>query len=268
MLLDLVQSGNFQFRDPQYQGHAGSARFEDGGKVVTLEGSPVVNDGEKQLQAARIRLNQTDNSFSANKDVSILMKNSDQKLLVKAEHGEGNAESMLYTGGVRLWRGDAYIRADRLESLGQDKQKMRVRAEGNVQSILQAVRANSEKLEYDDTQGVAHYSGKVHAQKNDMIVESPDIVVNFQNQNLTDLTATDGVTAIRADQRGTGEQAVYIAANDTITLTGKNAQVRDKEHGLIQGSRLIMKKNIQAVSVEGGNGDRTLTQHPVKKAKP
>src|SRR5207253_3726620 len=82
MLLELVQTGNFQFRDPQYQGHAGSARFEDGGKIVTLEGSPVVNDGEKQLQAARIRLNQTDNSFSANKDVSILMKNSDQQLLV------------------------------------------------------------------------------------------------------------------------------------------------------------------------------------------
>ncbi len=268
MLVDLVQAGNFQFRDPQYQGHAASARFEDGGKVVTLEGSPVVNDGEKQLQAARIRLNQADNSFSANKDVSILMKNSEQQLLVKADYGEGNADSMLYTGGVRLWRGDAYIRADRLESRGQDKQKMRVHAEGNVQSILQAVRANSEKLDYDDTQGVAHYAGKVHAQKDDMVLDAPDITVNFQNQNLTDLTATGGVTATRADQRGIGEKAVYVAAMDTITLTGKNAQVRDKEHGLIQGSRLIMKKNSQAVSVEGGNGDRTLTQHPVKNDPP
>ena len=264
MLLDLVQTGNFQFRDPQYQGHSASARFEDGGKIVTLDGSPVVNDAEKRLQAAQIRLNQADNSFSATKDVSILMKNADQQLLVKADHGEGNADSMLYTGGARLWRGDAYIRADRLESRGQDKQKMRVHAEGGVQSILQAVRASSEKLDYDDTLGVAHYAGKVHAQKDDMVLDSPDITVNFQNQNVTDLTATGGVTATRADQRGTGEKAVYVAATDTITLTGKNAQVRDKEHGLIQGSSLIMKKNSQAVSVEGGNGDRTLTQHPVK----
>jgi lipopolysaccharide export system protein LptA len=264
MLLDLVQTGNFQFRDPQYQGHAASARFEDGGKVVTLEGSPVVTDAEKRLEAAQIRLNQNDNSFTATKNVNILMKNSDQQILVKSARGEGNATSMAYAGNVQLWRGDAYIKADRLESYGQDKQNMRVHAEGSVQSILQAVRASSEKLDYDDTMGIAHYQGKVRAQKDDMIVESPDVTVNFRDQNVTELTATGGVKATRADQLGTGEKAVYDAATDFITLTGKNAQVRDKEHGLIQGARLIMKKNGETVSVENGNGDRTLTRHPVK----
>jgi lipopolysaccharide transport protein LptA len=141
---------------------------------------------------------------------------------------------------------------------------MRVHAEGSVQSILQSVRANSEKLDYDDTMGVAHYQGKVHAQKDDMVMESPDVTVNFRDRNLTDLTATGGVKATRADQHGVGDKAVYEAATDVITLTGKNAQVRDKEHGLIQGARLIMKKTGETVSVESGNGDRTLTQHPVK----
>ena len=141
---------------------------------------------------------------------------------------------------------------------------MRVHAEGNVQSIVRAVRARSEKLDYDDAEGVAHYQGNVRAQRDDMTLESPDLTVDFRDQNLTRITAAGGVKATRSDQVGSGEQGVYETATDQITLTGKNAQVRDNEHGLIQGSRLIMKKKDQAVSVEGANGDRTLTKHPVK----
>jgi lipopolysaccharide transport protein LptA len=264
MLLELVQTGNFQFRDPQYQGRAASAHFENGGSVVILEGSANVTDAEKRLEAGQIRLNQGENSFTATNAVSILMKNPGQQILVKAAQGEGNSTAMVYAGNVRLWRGDAYIRADRLESQGQDKEKMRVHAEGGVQSILQAVRASSQKLDYDDMVGMAHYVGDVRAQKDDMVLEAPDVTVHFLDQNLNDLTATGGVTALRADQRGMGDTAVYEALTDAITLTGKNAQVRDKQHGVIQGSRLIMKKDGQTVSVEGGNGERTLTQHGVK----
>ena len=267
MLLELVQTGNFQFRDPQYQGRSATARFEDGGAVVILEGSPVVTDSEKRLEAAQIRLNQKENSFTARKDVRIVTKNSDEQVLVKAARAEGNGELMRYTGNVELWRGDAYIKAERLEAVGREKQGMRVHAEGNVQSILQAVRARSDKLDYDDTLGSAHYLGSVHAQKQDMLMESPDVTVRFRDGNVTEITAIDGVKASRAEQRGTGDRAVYDAATDSITLTGKSAQVRDKEHGLVQGARLVMKKNGETVSVESGIGERTLTQHPVTNNK-
>src|SRR5205085_2098680 len=40
MLLELVQTGNFQFRDPQYQGHANTARFETDRTIGTTDGSP------------------------------------------------------------------------------------------------------------------------------------------------------------------------------------------------------------------------------------
>jgi lipopolysaccharide transport protein LptA len=231
--------------------------------VVTLEGSPVVTDSEKRLEAAQIRLNQKDNSFTANRNVSVLMKNSDEQVLVKGAHAEGSADSMLYTGSVQLWRGDAYIKADRLEAAGQEKTNMRVHAEGKVQSILHAVRGSSDRLDYDDTQGIAHYVGNVRAQKQDMILDSPDVIVNFRDKAVTEMTASGGVNVVRVDQRGSGDRAVYDAATDTVTLTGKNAQARDKEHGLVRGSRLIMKKNGETVSVDGG-GDRTVTQHPVK----
>ena len=267
MLLELVQSGNFQFRDPQYQGRSATARFEDGGAVVILEGAPVVTDSEKRLEAEQIRLNQRENSFAATKNVRIVTKNSDGQVLVKAARAEGNAEMMRYTGNVQLWRGDVFIKADRLEAAGHEKQNLRVHAEGNVQSILQAVRATSEKLDYDDTSSSAHYLGNVHAQKQDMIVESPDVTVRFRDNNVTDITAVGGVRAVRGGQRGTGEWAVYDAATDSVTLSGKNAQVRDQEHGLTQGARLVMKKNGETVSVEGGIGERTLTQHPVSNNK-
>src|SRR5262249_46598043 len=143
MLLELVQTGNFQFRTPQYQGHAQSGRSEDGGNIVTLEGQPVVKDSENQLEAAQIRLNEKDNSFVATKNVSPLMKNSDEPVLVKAARAEGASDSMLYTGNVQLWRGDTYVKAERLTASG-DEQNSKVHAESpggaRVRSNLQNVR--------------------------------------------------------------------------------------------------------------------------------
>ena len=115
-----------------------------------------------------------------------------------------------------------------IEAVGREKQHMRVHAESNVQSILQAVRARSDKLDYDDTLGSAHYLGSVHAQKQDMLMESPDVTVRFRDGNVTEITAIDGVKASRAEQRGTGGErshggAAYILCRD---FTGRY----DAEH--------------------------------------
>jgi lipopolysaccharide transport protein LptA len=268
MLIDLLQTGNFVFQTPQYQGRAQSGKSEDGGDVVTLEGSPVVNDSEKQLQAAQIRLNQKDNSFVATKNVTTLMKNSDERVLVKAAKAEGGSNSMLYTGNVQLWRGDTYVKAERLTASG-DQENSKVHAEspgaGRVQSNLQNVRATSNALDYDQAGGTIHYTGNVEARKQDMIVVTPEMTVHFRDNNVTDMTASGGVKVTREDQIGTGERAVYDAATDSVTLTGKNAQVRDRERGLMQGPSVTMRNKAQNVVVQGAAAERTTTQHPVKK---
>jgi len=273
MLIDLVQTGNFQFRTSQYKGHAQNGKFEDGGNIVILEGAPVVNDSEKQLEAAQIRLNEKDNSFIATKGVRTLMKGSDEQVLVKADRAEGASDSMLYTGNVQLWRGDTYVKAARLtaagQGQGQGQQNSKVHAEaapgGKVQSNLQNVRAASDILDYDEAQENIHYTGHVRAQKQDMIVEAPDVTVHFHENSVTEMVATGGVKVTRQDQIGNGERAVYEGATDVVTLTGKNAQIRDKEHGLSQGPTLTMRNKGQNVSVQSGNGERTVSQHPVKK---
>jgi lipopolysaccharide transport protein LptA len=267
MLIDLLQTGNFVFQTPQYQGRAQSGKFEDGGDVVTLEGSPVVNDSEKQMQAAQIRLNQKDNSFVATKNVTALMKNSDERVLIKAAKAEGGSNSMLYTGNVQLWRGDTYVKAERLTASG-DQENSKVHAEspgGRVQSNLQNVQAKSDLLDYDQAGGSIHYTGNVEARKQDMIVVTPEMTVHFRDNNVTDMTASGGVKVTREDQIGTGERAVYDAATDIVTLTGKNAQVRDREHGLMQGPSVTMRNKGQNVVVQGGAAERTTTRHPVKK---
>jgi LPS export ABC transporter protein LptC/lipopolysaccharide transport protein LptA len=267
MLKELVQSGNFQFRTPQYEGRAKTGRFEQGGTVITLQGSSVVNDSEKRLEAEQIVVNQENNSFVATKNVSTLMKNSTEPVLVKAARAESSADSMVYTGGVQLWRGDVFIRAELLRALGKDRANAKVHAEGGpqapVQSTIQNVRTTSDTLDYDNAGGVARYLGHVHAKKQDMILQSPDLLVHFRDNNVTDIVASGGVVVDRADQHGIGERAVYDAATDVVTLTGKNVEVRDNER-LVKGSKLTMTSKGQNASVEAEKGERTVSRHPIK----
>jgi LPS export ABC transporter protein LptC/lipopolysaccharide transport protein LptA len=268
MLIELVQIGHFQFRTPQYQGHANQGTSKD--NIVVLEGgAPVVDASDKHIEAARIQLNQQDNSFVATKDVRTVMKNSDQPIKVKAASAEGGSESMLYKGNVQLWRGDTYIKADRLTASGGGEQNTKVHAEaaagGKVESTLKNVHSKSETLDYDEAGGTVHYTGHVWARKQDMIVEAPDMIVHSHDQTVTEIVASGGVKVTREDQIGTGERAVYDGTTDIVTLTGKPAQVRDPERGLSQGPLLEMLNKAKNVLVQGGNGERTVTQHPVVK---
>jgi LPS export ABC transporter protein LptC/lipopolysaccharide transport protein LptA len=284
MLLELLQTGNFQFRTPQYNGHAQTGRFEEGGTVITLDGSPIVNDSEKRLEAAQIRINQKDNSFVATRNVSTVILNQassgtgrsarpgePERVVVKATHAEGNADSMFYTGNVRLWRGEAYIAAERLKALGQGQQNAKIHAEGvpgkKVESRLQNIRATSDTLDYDDAAGLIRYLGGVRAQKQDMILETPDMTVHSRDGTVTEIVASGGVMVKRVDGSGSGEKAVYDAATDLVTFTGNPAQVRDKEHGSVQGSTFTMNNKGETVSVTAGNGGRTITKHPVNNGR-
>jgi LPS export ABC transporter protein LptC/lipopolysaccharide transport protein LptA len=275
MLVSLVQTGRFEFHDPERQGRAQSARFDNGGTIVTLQGSAVVTDSQSRIEAPEIRLDQEHNSFVATKNVTTLMKGekSEDQTLVKSSRAEGGPDLVVYMGNVQLWRGDSYLKAHRLEAVGQGqlRQGSRIHAEAmpgsRVESFMQNIRALSDTLDYDDGRGVIHYIGNVQARKQDMIMKAPDMVVTLQDNNVREIVASGGVTVNRADEIGTGERAVYDAATDVVTLTGKNAQLRDKEHGTQQGNIFTMRNKGERVTVKGGDGERTVTKHPVKPAK-
>jgi lipopolysaccharide export system protein LptA len=268
-LSELVQTGNFEFKDEKYSGRAQNARFEENGGVVTLEGSPVVTDAEKRLEAAEIRLNQKDNSFVATRNVRTFMRQGADPFFVKSARAEGGADSMIFTGSVELWRDPTYIKADvvRAASLGKTN---KLYAEGTgksqVQTNFNGIRATSNTLDYDDSRNIAHYTGNVRAQKQDMILEASDLIVTLraQEKSVSEITASGGVVVTRGNQRGTGAHAVYDAASELVTLTGSPAQIQDKVRGTTTGPRMVMKTTGESGTVEGGKGGRTVTKHPVR----
>ena len=211
--------------------------------------------------AGQIRLNQSNNSFIALRNVNTLTKKTDEPVLVKAARAEGAEDTIVYTDSVQLWRGSAYIKAGRLEVSSKDN---RLHAQGRTQSNFDGIRAVSDKLDYDDGLGIAHYVGNVRAQKQGMVLETNDMTVKRREKDVAEVVAIGGVVVSRGGQRGTGEQAVYDAAADTITLTGKNAEVQDRQHGTVEGARLVMKSDGETVVVESGPGKRTVTKHTVK----
>lgn len=273
-LVELVQKGAFRFKDSNYEGSAQNAKFEEGGTLVTLDGSPVVTDSEKRLEASEIRLDRKTNSFVATKNVRTFFKNSAEPVFVKAARAcrgasrecevEGGAGALLYTGNVELWRGEAYIKSERIEAATVGKTN-RLRASGKVSSNFNNVRVTAGKLDYDDERGVAHYTGNVQARKQDMILDTPGLTVTFSGNQVAEIAASGGVVVTQGGRRGTGESAAYAAATDTVTLTGNPAQITDKARGSSEGARLTMKTKGETAVAEGGNGKRTVTRHTVKR---
>jgi lipopolysaccharide transport protein LptA len=261
-LVELVQSGNFYFSEGNREGRAQNARFENGGDVVILDGSPVVSDPQMRLEAGQIRLNQKTNSFVAASKVKTITRDSGEPVLVTAASAEGGANQVTYTKDVQLWRGNAYIRAEKLDLSSRDNS---LHAVGRVQSYIEGIKASSDRLDYDSGSRVAHYAGNVLARKNDMVLQTADMTARLRDKDVEQIVATGGVVITQGDRRGAADQAVYETATESVILTGQNAEVYDKEQGTVHGKRLTMNTKGDRMAAEGGKDGRSVTKHPVVK---
>jgi LPS export ABC transporter protein LptC/lipopolysaccharide transport protein LptA len=260
-LLELVQSGNFRFTEGVRQGTAQNARFENGGTVVKLEGSPILTDAQIRLEAGQIRLDQKENSFVATRNVKTLTRNTPEPVLVTAGTAEGGADNINYAQNVQLWRGTAYIQAEHLLVSSRNNS---LHAEGRVRSSIEGVRATSDKLEYDDASRIAHYEGAVRAEKQGMILQTRDMTARLRDKDVEQIVATGDVVVTQGDRRGKGEKAVYEVKTESITLTGPNAEVYDKEQGTVRGTQLVMNTKGDSLAAEGQTGGRVVTRHTVR----
>ncbi len=260
-LVELIQTGNFQFEEGPRSGRSARARIEDGGNIISFEGSPVILLPEMRLQADRIRINQKDGSFVATTNVRTTRRNSAERVLVTADRAEGTAEGITYINNVQLWSGATEIKSGRVIASTTDNT---LHAEGNVRSNLGSFRAASDKLDYDGKQNVAHYTGNVRAQKQDVTLETSDMKVKVQDQTVSEVAAQGGVAFTQGSRRGTGEQAVYDVRTESITLTGKNATVTDPERGVVRGARLVMNRASDRVVVESEAGSKVESRRPIK----
>jgi LPS export ABC transporter protein LptC/lipopolysaccharide transport protein LptA len=261
--LELIQTGNFEFQENALSGEARSAHLTDQGSVITLNGPAWVQDAAKRIEADNIALNQKENSFVATGKVRTVTKQADQPVLVTAERAEGNADAVTYTTSVQLWRGPVWIRAHKLEATPKEN---RYHAEGEVQSTVESVRAKSDKLDFDERQRIAHYTGRVSAQKQDMTLRTDDMTVKAEGDEVSEIVAVGNVVLTRTGQSASGEKAVYDATQETVVLTGRNARFVDEKELVAEGPVLVVHTSGEKMSVQSDGPQRTTSKYKVKRS--
>jgi len=267
-LITLDQEGNFKFNDTNAgrSGHAQKATVTENGDSVQLEGSPMVNTTQMQVQAGFIELNNKTNSFAAKQNVITLTKES-QPAKITSKQMHGDADAAYYDDDVKLWRDQTYIQANHLKVVSRADQTHELHAEENVKSNLGMVIASADKLDYDETANTAHYAGNVHSRKQEMTTNSADMVVKIVNNQVSETVSTGKLTLLSADRHGFGDRAVYDAKTNIVTLTGPGAQMTEPQ-GLVRGSRIVMtvlNGQIDKMNVESEGANRAFSQQKVKQ---
>ena len=275
---------------------ADRAVYTASNQIVAMRGKPLLWDSSSRANADEIDANvETGESFLRGrvrttyfsrektggaapfkKDKAPVTIASD-KAAVK--HNEGAAR---YTGNVRAWQDNDFIRADNMEL---DNGEKMLTAWGNAQSAFYdfereveknrkevvPVFAAADKIVYTDANHTAHYEGTVKIKQGTDQIDAAvaDAVMDDQHK-LVQLTASNNVVMTQPQRRATGDQVVYTAANDTAILTaaaGKLAMVEDREREAVTKSEKLTlhlrDARIEAGS-ESGSKKRVKTTHRIQ----
>jgi lipopolysaccharide transport protein LptA len=273
-LVSLTQTGHFSFKQDDRRGAAGIGRFQDGGSVITLEGSARVpawvSDARSRVEAELIRLDDNTKTLFAEKNVKSVSSDSADRVLVTAGSLRQSGEMITYDGRVRFYRGDVSIESDHLEAPVADK-AAKVTATGQVFSTVNNMRAWADRLDYDDQSRVARYSGNVRAQKQNMRISGA--AMNVSSQEMADksvavsqIVATGQVVLTHGSGRASAEQAVYTGESQQVVLTGPKAQVTNGQGSTTTGPRIVVNvAGDKMAVVESAGSDRPVTTLKVKQ---
>jgi lipopolysaccharide export system protein LptA len=194
----------------------------------------------------------------------------------------------VYSGDARLWQDANVIQAPSIEF---DRNQRSVLARGTgaqpVSTVLvqveksgkvTPVKITSAQLTYTDDERKAQFTGSVQAQGGDLSITSKEMVVFLQrgeqvssNQSfggpgrIDHIVARKEVVITQPNRKATGEELVYIAAEDKFVLTGGPPSIFDAEHGQITGVSLTLFRRDDRVLVEGNNTSPTVTQTRVAR---
>jgi lipopolysaccharide transport protein LptA len=130
---------------------------------------------------------------------------------------------------------------------------------------MDSVRAAADRLDFDEAQRIAHYTGNVQARRQSMTLRTDDMTVRIEGDRLSEIVAVGNVALSRPGQSATGEKAVFDARLETVTLTGRNARFDDAE-GLVEGPVLTVHTSGDRMAVTGAATQRTTSKYKVKKS--
>lgn len=275
--IDMMEaSGNAKFTELDRNAVASQFTFSSSDEIVRLRGGePTVWDSR-----ARAKANEIDWHTSANRSylrgaVSTTfysarqMRDSspfgatDKPVFITAATAEFDheTENALFTGNVRGWQENNYVRGDRLLI---DQKAGKFTADGDVHSALYAARirgnngsvvptsASAGSMTYQRDARLLQYRTNVDIrQGSDRITAgSADVYLDEKNE-LAKTVAENNVVITQPGRRATGNWAQYVAADEVATLRGQPATIRDAENGSSENSEItffLREKRVVAES--------------------
>lgn len=183
-------------------------------------------------------------------------------MLVRSESARGAGKTVHYEHAVELWRGQFFVAASAVDA---DQDRNDFHAFGDVRSRIDMVRIDAEELHYDGGSRVARYQRTVRARREDTELQSAEMTIHLQDNQVHRIEARGDVTASRPGTIGRGEAATYDVATEVVELTGGNAVVEDQARGVVRGTRVVIERQGSRAAVQGDAPARTTTQYKVQK---
>jgi lipopolysaccharide export system protein LptA len=291
-LTKLDQWGGFRYKEGEREAKAEHATLDAPTNLITLtrsnEEAARAWDPTGSVTADKIVMHQDTGDFTADGKVSSTrlpdkkkpdadapkqnaMLAPDEAMQATADRmtsTEGN-KRLVYEGNAMLWQTANRLQANRV--LIDRTGKMLI-AEGNVVSqfldkkphprtkrVVNTV-VRSEKLEYRDSERLAHYTGGARMIRDDMDVKSKEIrawlVEDSKGDSSLDRAFADGAVEIfqaspDRTRRGSSEHAEYYVTGEKLILNGGIAQMIDSVDGTTRGKQLTYLAGNDTLQVEG-----------------
>jgi lipopolysaccharide export system protein LptA len=299
-IMRAVQEGNFRYREGQ------SSKNEPGGRTstaarasyspldesLTLVGDPRVVDGGMTVTADSIRLlrrsgesfalgnvKTTYSELAVQPNGALLATSDPVHVTAHAMNARQSSGLAHYTGGARLWQGSNIVEASTIDfdqkvrsiaALGDSRKPvtsvfLQVDGKGKASTML----VTAPKLDYEDSQREAHYSGGVTAKGEDGVMTAgrADIFLNPAGASprvagpsqLDHIIANTHVLVEQQERRAEGEKLLYQASSGTYVMTGGSPMLSDPVHGTVRGDSLTFYSHDDRVVVEGTDSSRAVT---------
>src|SRR6516164_2413904 len=288
--------GKVHLKEGEKNAEADQAVFVKASETSVLTGQAMVRDEGSETRAAKITFHQATGDIEAEgkvRSTDFSAKNSSVQLSpapsnISSEHMQGNSKSgrALYTGHARLWQGPSVMEADSIELLRDTRV---LNARGNVRGVFpqegqrdaktkqpSICHFSSGTLTFWDLENRAHLEKDVMVQSADQRMRAPVLDLYFNREangkpgsegtlQLTRAVGTGGVVVEQGERRGTAEHGVYMAEDQKFVLSGGTPTLYDATEGTTTGRELTFNIADDTITVDSGNGTRTLTKHRVQR---
>lgn len=262
-----LQEGSFRYEEGIRRAIAHRARYTAAdAKVELREGKVAVWDDRVRIYADEIDLMKDEafarghvrstyyNSGSTGGATPFRTTSSPVFITASEAHLLQRLGQAVYTGDVRAWQEENYVRSDRMELY---REGSRMVAKGNVSSAFWQKKANSSRstlesdrvvyatsteMTYSDNERIVVYSGnvKIRQAEEHLDAEQVRIYLDKTTNNVSKIEAIERVVIHQPGRSVEGDRAEYIASTDTTVITGNNARAVSEREGSVTGRRLTL----------------------------